>query len=448
MLRKHFQVLIWLLIFISQGIFAQQKSNTVVLKGIAKNFNNQIQIADFSKFANFLLPDIEKSFIPDKDGQFSVSFKIDKPDYFTFGRNKLFLSPGDNLFVEIDYDYAEKAIFKGKGAEANIYLKNTPFPKAGSFLKAGEEIKNNFDNTLNNILSIARSREKELVSYKNLTSRFVQYEKGRIKADIINSLFALRYYYTDVIKKDSIALFKDDYFKKGVPLMEEYAAGFYSPDLLDLEVYRDILHVINKSSSKISNEINSKSIEQWIDANKLASKLKNTSNKDSLKSLQPTIEKISDVDYRKLLNNLYDYRIVFGNGDTAKNFTALNENDLSVSLEKFKGSVIYLDIWATWCGPCLSEMPYFDSLKMKYKDTDIVFISLSIDSKIKEWKDFLISKNATGNQWNINRLVLEDYAVDAVPRYIIINKEFKIVDMYGPKPSSKKTDEILKKLIE
>ncbi len=149
-----------------------------------------------------------------------------------------------------------------------------------------------------------------------------------------------------------------------------------------------------------------------------------------------------------LLNTLNE-KMAFGNGDTAINFIAYNELNEKVSLEKYKGSVIYIDIWATWCGPCYNEMPYYNKLREKYKDNkNIVFISLSIDSDIKGWKKDLLARNETGNQWVINALEMSNYSVASVPRTIIIDKDFKVFDMNGPSPSSKKTVDLIEGLLK
>ena len=429
--------------------FLSQVKNSVMLKGIARNFANQIQVADISALSNFSLPDLQRTFLPDSNGMFQISFTIDKPNYFKVGRNVLYLSPGDSLSVEIDYEYAENAVFTGKGAEANIYLKKTPFPKAGSFLNAGKSIKNNFETTIKEIFSVASQREKELSGLKNITNEFKELEIGRIRSDIINSLFDLRYYYRDEMPKDSADLFNQEYIKKGALLIKELSSGFYKPTFLNLEVYRDILHIIVENSDGLSKDNkNRNSIESWSNANKIANKLKNLSDKDSIKYLKSGIESLANATYKNLLKKMYRQRIAFGNGDVAKNFIAFDENDDTVSLDNFKGSAIYLELWATWCGPCLAEAPYFDSLREKYKNGNIVFISLSIDSETDKWKKFLQSKKASGNQWVIDRLKLEEYSVTGVPRTILIDKEFKVVDMYGPKPSSQQTEGLIKKMIE
>ena len=437
------------LLIISQTLYSQKES-LVILKGTVINFNNQVQVADASDLAVFFLPNLERTFLPDSAGQFSISFKINKPNYFKIGRNILFLSPGDKMDVVIDREYAEKATFRGRGAKANTYLRNTTFPKGGSFLKAGKEIRNNYDNTVENILLIAKQREKELVSYKNISKEFRDLEMGRIKADIINSLWDIRHYYRDDLPEETANLFKEEYFKKINPVIKEYAEGFYQSEFLKLEVYRDILDIIDNYSVGITtNNIEKNKIRDWVYADKIAYKLKYFSNKDSINSLMPAIDKIENILYKTLLKNVYSERMSFGNGDTAINFIAYNELNEKVSLEKYKGSVIYIDIWATWCGPCYNEMPYYNKLKEKYKDNkNIVFISLSIDSDINGWKKDLIERNETGNNWVIDILKLSDYSVVSVPRTIIIDKDFKVFDMNGPSPSSKKTVDLIEGLLK
>jgi thiol-disulfide isomerase/thioredoxin len=431
-------------------LLAQGKNKPVTISGTAINFNNQIQVVNFSDAANFLLPDLERTFVPDSAGKFSISFTVDKPGYFRMGRNVLFLSPGDSLDVYIDYRFAEKADFKGRGAEANAYLKYTTFPKGGSFLRAGDEIKNDYEGTVQNVLAIAKQREQDLINCKNITGQFRTFEAGRIKADLINSLWYIRIYYEDVVKGDTARLFKEEYDKKAIALIKEYSFDFYNAELLNIEVYRNILDIIERDSPKVSGKVNDqKRIRDWIYADEVATRLKRSSNKDSIRVLLKVIDKVATSSYRSLLKNIYSKQMAFGNGDVAKNFMAYSKSNEKVSLNQYKGSVICLDVWATWCGPCITEMPYFDKLKQKYKDNhNIVFISLSIDSDKKGWKEYLESQNATGNQWIIDRLKLGDYSVLYVPRTIIIDRNFKVFDMYGPRPSSKKTEELIETLLQ
>lgn len=57
----------------------------------------------------------------------------------------------------------------------------------------------------------------------------------------------------------------------------------------------------------------------------------------------------------------------------------LDEQGNQVSLERFRGSIVVLNLWATWCTPCLAEMPMLDRLQQQLKGVGVVVIALSID---------------------------------------------------------------------
>src|ERR1700733_11508441 len=122
------------------SVFAQPKG-WVTLSGTTRNFNNQVQVEDISEMQDLLLPDPQRFFVPDSSGHFSIKFLLNSPNYFRVGRNILYLSPGDELAVFIDYKDPTLATFTGTHSKENEYLRETPFPKGGSFLEAGSRIK-------------------------------------------------------------------------------------------------------------------------------------------------------------------------------------------------------------------------------------------------------------------------------------------------------------------
>lgn len=58
----------------------------------------------------------------------------------------------------------------------------------------------------------------------------------------------------------------------------------------------------------------------------------------------------------------------------------LDENGQTLNLEKFRGKIVVLNMWATWCAPCIHEMPTLDRLQQQLEDVDVVVVALSIDS--------------------------------------------------------------------
>ncbi|MDA3844436.1 MAG: TlpA disulfide reductase family protein [Candidatus Kapabacteria bacterium] len=74
---------------------------------------------------------------------------------------------------------------------------------------------------------------------------------------------------------------------------------------------------------------------------------------------------------------------------TAPDFKAVDINGKEISLKDFKGKVIILDFWASWCGPCVKELPFLSELYNKYKDQGLEVVAVNIDKRSKNAKKFL-----------------------------------------------------------
>jgi thiol-disulfide isomerase/thioredoxin len=71
------------------------------------------------------------------------------------------------------------------------------------------------------------------------------------------------------------------------------------------------------------------------------------------------------------------------------NFTLKDIDGNAVKLSSFKGKVILLDFWATWCGPCKLEIPWFNEFQQKYKDRGFVVVGISADDTVEQLKPFV-----------------------------------------------------------
>ena len=159
-----------------------------------------------------------------------------------------------------------------------------------------------------------------------------------------------------------------------------------------------------------------------------------------------------DDNNKKNIENLYNQWLPLKPGNPAPNFSGKDKNGKLFTNEQLKGKVLYVDVWATWCGPCLAELPYLEGLQEKFKPTDnIEFISISIDQNEDPWRKMLEAKKMKGLQlyatgaWNAE--IITNYKIQGIPRFIIIDKEGKMVDGNAPRPSNPATFDILNNLI-
>ena len=127
-------------------------------------------------------------------------------------------------------------------------------------------------------------------------------------------------------------------------------------------------------------------------------------------------------------------------------FTYPDVNGKMHSLSENLGKVVLLDLWATWCAPCLAEVPALEKLQKELQGKDVVFISLSLDTDKAKWQNMVKQKQLSGVQLfsNSEPNFMQDYEVTEIPRYIVFDKNGKTVNFSAPRPSDPK----LKTLIE
>jgi thiol-disulfide isomerase/thioredoxin len=125
-------------------------------------------------------------------------------------------------------------------------------------------------------------------------------------------------------------------------------------------------------------------------------------------------------------------------GQASVNWTFPDIDGKNYSLSDFKGKYVYIDVWASWCGPCKRELPYLTQLKEKFADKNIAIIQISVDENRADWVNLMQTENLQGIQlftggW-ANSLC-DHFKITGIPRFILLDMDGNIINSNADRPS-------------
>ena len=241
--------------------------------------------------------------------------------------------------------------------------------------------------------------------------------------------------------------------KKTVPLNDE--------GLLSNEAY------FNYVSSQITAE-DTEDVSQNTKSLRAIAKLDNGDFKDKMlfNQLKQSMEDASDKKERDSLavlyagnfsNKRYTDIILYkkqiieklAKGKQAPLFDAITMNNKPVNLADLQGKFVVIDVWATWCGPCKYQSPYFEKLALKYKKENIQFVAASTDDRMDDWYIEAKSKSKSVLQLHINnkKEFSKNYNAVSIPRFILIDPEGNLVNAEMPFPSDQAFEQLLRQAL-
>lgn len=445
-------IIIFSTLFISVPLFA--KSGRVIFSGQVKNHSgSSIMITHFD---NKKVVSAEL----DTNGNFNMSTKIEDGYYLLkYGRNTayIYLYPKDELRIVFDSKHFESTlVFEGQGSARNNYLTNksvigselTKDLKAFyqvdevTYLKNIENVKKIhlallFKSEVDSFFKITETKSLEyerLLSIQNYKSNYKFYLGGDISP-------SENFY--DPIK--AVKLDNDNDYKQQ-PYFHYLVNSVWSKRIEaahDVDGMQNILSkvpsqalaisLINGLYSKISS--NKERAKDYLDLIKRVTKH------------QPFIE-AAEKQYQEVMKSKD-----LNQGDVSPEFSYETVGGEIVNLSDLKGKYVYIDIWATWCRPCIKQVPYLKQLEEHYHNKNIIFVSISVDKEKDKatWKQMIIDKKLGGLQLfadnSFDSTFMNAYAVNSIPRFILIDPNGKIVYAKAPQPSFNKTKYILDELL-
>lgn len=402
------------------------------------------------------------------------TYKVDKPQIASIQQNNIqindfFIAPGYNLTITgIGKDYytlAKSKKISGVGAESNRYrfLLDSISLARKDTTKWWELNENDLLTYISNSQKLKDSIIHVVFDRNPVQDKFLKFFGSLVRLDItFSKLYMLLSHvkWNNYNYENSISFVRtnfdhsilDNLFKSEYLSSDQYR-GLIGNDYLDYLVnldYQKDSTLRDQKGYKLKkiNETYRGKVKEFALYHRMESLIENINTFEKINDYKEQfatyISKLKNPYYKKSLESEFVDKeaelLRTQIGKPAPEFTLENNSGNTYSLADFKGKVVYLDMWASWCGPCREETPALKSLYNRYKDDNrIVFIGIAINDGINNWKKALEEDKPEWLQLiDKEGLVWKSYVAYLIPKFIVIDKAGNIVNFDAPRPSSGK----------
>ncbi|OJJ17963.1 hypothetical protein BKI52_29340 [marine bacterium AO1-C] len=442
--------------------------NTVNISGqISHHKTAKISVYYFTDYIQYSQK-IAKTTLDDQ-GKFSLDIAIQQrqPAFLKYGRVSvpILLEPGKPLQVQADASQLSSTIkFIGKNGGDNQYLiaYYQRFMANGKQYAVYDYIKKMTPSEFLSYLKTERQAQIQfLESYQkqaSLSAAFVQYQTQTYQIQYWSNLLGYprnkvyftgkqvtlpKDYYSTLPKKFS---WKDEWLVSAdyQSFMGYYLGHKFHQKYPNKTTTSDYYYFVknamkNQNASRAMHTQLAKIVYGGLSGGNLPlSRLQGIYNDFMALNSMPQL--------RELLKVQYQLAKQLDKGKAAPTFTLKNLAGKQVSLSDFKGKVIYLDFWASWCKPCMKEVPHAKKLKEKLQGQPVAFLYISVDENDKMWKRAIERKQIKGEHLvapGMQHAVAQAYNARSIPRYVIIDKAGNIWHRNASRPSGRAYQQIM-----
>lgn len=149
---------------------------------------------------------------------------------------------------------------------------------------------------------------------------------------------------------------------------------------------------------------------------------------DKLSAQSESSKQLSEA-YRKDREEALARKARMQPGAPAPVFTFFTNKNKQESLDKYRGRILVLDFWASWCGPCRAEIPRMKAFYEEFKDKGVEFLSISIDAKKEAWQKAMAEEKMAWKQGWVNdggKNVMDLYQFSGIPFILVLDKNGNI----------------------
>lgn len=412
--------------------------------------------------------------VVDSTGHFEISFNVVAPSGVNFfdgnEGTEMFVKPGDRIHLTLDTKAFDETIqYSGSASVENNYLakKYLAFDDKGAFFIYDMRDSLGIDGGIEYVDSLKQARvqflEAFLLDHKNVSPEFIRTEKTNIEFQLPNLL--IQYTYNrgiDSTLDKIMELFSSYMDEKPLDSSSVEYTGYLNqyPIYLMLE-HQELLKNKHSQDSVLLELIIANS--NGNARNKMiAERFENSLldyNIDYFEENRTVFDKYVTIDiYREHTLSRYQKALKALEAKLPTDVQLINlENEkfnhltYQAIIDRYKGKVIYLDFWASWCVPCKAEMPFSLNLQKQFKGKEVAFVYFSSDADSVAWKNMVKILQISGDHYRLNKAVTKVtnalFDVQFIPRYILIDKNGIVVDAAAKRPSEPEIVEEIKKLL-